>query len=102
MISLVRSEGIIPFFCLHVFCVTSSRRGLTGRVELMTGHTRFLLPRLRGRVFGVVFMDVWGSQYGEVLEACPNRRRNFMNSIVLIKSDEFMRGLGFVVGFCNP
>lgn len=38
------------------------------RVRLLTGHTRQLLPRLRQPGgFAAVFLDVWGSQYAEVL-----------------------------------
>ena len=38
-------------------------------VELRTGHTRQLLPDLAPWRFGAVFVDLWGSQYAEVM-AC--------------------------------
>eukprot|EP00913_Durusdinium_trenchii_P027358 g25665.t1 len=48
--------------------VLLSFAGLSSRVELRTGHSRQLLPQLKHR-FGAVFLDLWGSQYAEVLEA---------------------------------
>eukprot|EP00435_Cladocopium_sp_Y103_P029212 s308_g7.t1 len=38
------------------------------RVQLCTGHTRQLLPAFANSAeFGAVFIDLWGSQYAEVL-----------------------------------
>ena len=34
-------------------------------MELLCGHTRQLLPRLPA--FSMAFMDVWGTQYSEIL-----------------------------------
>ena len=44
-------------------------------MELLTGHTRQLLPGLGE--FSMVFVDVWGTQYSEILSlaAAAKRRR---------------------------
>ena len=41
-------------------------QGLEDRVKLFTGHTRQLLPRF-DQSFSAIFLDLWGSQYAEVL-----------------------------------
>ncbi|CAK9093841.1 Catechol O-methyltransferase [Durusdinium trenchii] len=52
--------------------VLLSFAGLSSRVELRTGHSRQLLPQLKHR-FGAVFLDLWGSQYAEVLSLLRGR-----------------------------
>eukprot|EP00434_Breviolum_minutum_P016627 symbB.v1.2.014659.t1/scaffold1077.1/size139779/6 len=47
--------------------------GLEDRVKLFTGHTRQLLPRF-DQSFSAIFLDLWGSQYAEVLSLLQRHR----------------------------
>ena len=40
--------------------------GVARRVDIRTGHSKSLLPNLSGTSFGMVLMDVWGTQYMEI------------------------------------